>query len=128
MQMLHLRCTLEWPSKLETKLRVLPKNFDGELTPGDVYYADFLKDWIICLPIPIEDINQYRKFIEFALNTCATSCPHGRKDRHRCWTVTGDKELDNGDVTKLTLTPSILIEYNPGKSIHGFVTNGTWKE
>lgn len=110
----------------EKQLRVLPKGFEGELTAGDVYYADFLKDWIICLPYP--EPKQYREFIEFALNTCATGCPHGLKERHRCWTVSGDKELESGDISKLTLTPSILIEYDPGKSIHGYVTNGVWRD
>ena len=113
---------------MEVKLRALPKDFQGELSAGDVYYADFLKDWMICLPIPIQDQNQYRQFVEFALNTCASTCPHGRKDRHRCWDISGDKELENGDATKLTIYPSILLTYEPNKSIHGFVTNGVWRE
>lgn len=113
---------------MEIKLRVLPKDHKGPLQPGDVYYADYLKDWKICLPIP--DPKQYMPFVEFALNTCASSeCGHPeRPNRHRCWAITGDKELENGDATKLTIHPSILIEYDPGKSIHGFVTNGVWRD
>ena len=66
----------------ETKLRVIlnyeyEKNYDG-LKAGDIYYANFLNDWMICLPIP--DPVQYMPFIEFALNTVASSnCPHNNK-------------------------------------------------
>ncbi|MGH2611729.1 MAG: hypothetical protein ACRDFB_01615 [Rhabdochlamydiaceae bacterium] len=113
---------------MEVTLRALPKDHKGELQAGDIYYAEYLKDWYICLPIPIEDQNQYRKFVEFALNTVASNgCPHNNRERHRCWTITGDKELEGGDASKLTLMPSILLTYDPEKTIHGFVTNGKWK-
>jgi len=112
---------------MELKLRVLPKGFKGQLQAGDIYYAEYLQDWKICLPIP--DPKAYMQFVEFALNTCASRCPHPDKPNpHRCWDITGDKELENGDVSKLTIHPSILIEYDPDKTIHGFVTNGIWRE
>ena len=112
----------------EVKLKALPKGYTGSLSAGDVYYAEYLQDWKICLPIP--DPKQYMPFVEFALNTCASSyCPHPqRPSPHRCWSITGDKELEQGDASKLTIHPSILIEYDPGKSIHGFVTNGIWRD
>lgn len=112
----------------ETKLRALPKDFSGELQIGDVYYAEYLKDWKICLPVPID--KRGIPFIEFALNTPASSgCSHPeRPNFHRCWSITGDKELEQGDASKLTLHPSILIEYDPNKTIHGFVTNGVWRD
>lgn len=111
----------------ETKLRVLPKDHKGPLSPGDIYYAEYLKDWKICLPIP--DPKAYMPFVEFALNTCASSCTHPQAPNpHRCWDIKGDAELENGDASKLTIHPSILIEYDPEKSIHGFVTNGIWKD
>lgn len=110
----------------ELPLKVRPKDFDGPLKAGDVYYADYLKDWKVCLPIP--DPVEYMPFVEFALNTCSSEpCSHPeRPNPHRCWNITGDKELEKGDATKLSIQPSILIEYNPGKSIHGFITNGVW--
>ena len=114
---------------IEIKLRALPKDFDGELSPGDVYYANYLKDWIICLPIP--NSTPQRPFVEFALNTIASNgCPHEDKKtvRHRCWQITGDVELENGDASKLTISPSILMEYDPGMKIHGWIRNGVWSE
>jgi len=113
---------------METKLRVLPRDFKGKLEPGDVYYDDYIKDWRVCLPI--REPNRFLPFIEFALNTCASSCTKhpDKPNPHRCWDISGDKELDNGDASKLTVHPSILIEYDPGKSIHGYITNGIWKE
>lgn len=112
----------------ETKLRALPKDFNGELSPGDIYYAEYLKDWKICLPAPTD--KRGVPFIEFALNTPASSgCSHPESPNyHRCWQISGDQELDKGDASKLTIHPSILIEYDPGKSIHGFVTNGIWRD
>lgn len=111
----------------ETKLRVIPQDHSGPLSPGDIYYADYIKDWKICLPIP--DPKQYMPFVEFMLNTCASNCQHPEKpNQHRCWKITGDKELEQGDASKLTITPSIKIEYDPGKIIHGFVTNGVWRD
>ncbi|MDE1868130.1 MAG: hypothetical protein KGI08_10540, partial [Thaumarchaeota archaeon] len=106
---------------MEIALKVHPKGYSGMLQAGDIYYAGYLKDWKICLPIP--DPVAYMPFVEFALNTCASTCSHAEKPNpHRCWEVTGDKELENGDASKLTIRPSILIEYNPNKTIHGFVT------
>ncbi len=111
----------------EIPLKVRPKEYTGSLTAGDVYYAEYLKDWKICLPIP--DPKEYMPFVEFALNTCASSCSHPQKPNpHRCWDVTGDEELENGDASKLTIHPSILIQYDTNKTIHGFIINGVWRD
>lgn len=104
----------------EIPLRVVK---EGPFSPGDVYYNDHFGDWVIVLPIP----GTTNRDIHFALNTPAyPDCPHNRRDRHRCWEITGDEGLANGDTSKLTLRPSILVEYDPGKSIHGYVTDGKW--
>jgi hypothetical protein len=99
----------------EVQLRVRPESEQGPLNPGDIYYHDGA--WHACLPCPWEDFS--------GLHIQEVPINHLAKNG---WQVTGLEGLARGDASQLTVSPSILMTHYDGRQIHGFITNGVWRD